>query len=122
MSPRTRRKMWMVEKYFPPECPRCRKKFENEQKDWSLLPGDIVDGKKRVRETRGYDIIICSHCDNYTARVKLESYIFSDRAKAERFLGEGFVNLQEVRPLGNNKDAHMVYAKLPDSYVEGIYG
>src|SRR3989344_7128994 len=106
MSPRVR-KMWMVEKFFPTECPRCRKEFKNEREDWSLLLGDIVDGKKKVRETYGYDIVICSRCDNYTARVKLESYMVSDRAKAERLLGEGFVNLREVRSLGNVRGAHM---------------
>src|SRR3989338_646936 len=95
------RKMWVVEKFLPTECPKCRKKFENDQRDWVLLFGYIVDGKKQVRETPGYDIIICSHCDNYTAWVQLESYRLSDRTRAEQLLGEGFANFHEVEVFGD---------------------
>ncbi len=120
MSTVKTRRMWCVEKFLPTECPKCRKKFENNQKDWSLLLGDVVDGEKRIRETQGYDIIICSHCGNYTARVQLESYRLSDRAKTEQLLREGFVNLHEVQAFGDVKDAHMVYAKLPNTCVVGV--
>lgn len=116
----TKRRMWVIEKFLPTECPNCRKKFENNQRDWSLLLGDIVDGKKRVRETRGYDIIICSHCGNYTARVQLESYILFNKAEAEQLLGKGFVNLHEVEALGDVKEARIVHTKLPNIRVEGI--
>ena len=107
------RKMWHVEKFLPTECPKCRKEFKN-QIDWSLLLGDIVDGKKKIRETKGYDIINCAYCGNHTARVELESYTLSDRAKAERFLGEGFVNLCEVKVFGHMEDTHMVYTHQPN--------
>lgn len=111
------RKMWVVEKFLPTECPKCRKKFENNQRDWLLPLGDIVDGKKKVRATQGYDIIICSHCGNYTARVQLECCRLFDKAKAEHLLGEGFVNLHEVEAFGDVKEARIVYTKLPDTQV-----
>lgn len=112
-----KRTMWCVEKFLPTECPKCRKKFENNQSDWSLLLGDIVDGRKQIRETQGYDIITCSHCGNYTARVQLESYMLFDKAAAERLLGEGFVNLREVKTFGDVKESHTTSAKLPDIRV-----
>lgn len=114
------RKIWCVEKFLPTECPKCRKKFENNQRDWSLLLGDIVNGKKQVRETQGYDIIICSHCGNYTARVQLESYMLSDQAEAELLLEEGFVNLCEVEAFGDVEEVHTTYMKLPGTRVVGV--
>src|SRR5205814_1191852 len=77
------RKMYHVEKFLPPECPKCRARFQQESKDYALFLGDIIDGKKTIWETNGYRIIVCAHCKNMTACWPLESYLVGDRKKAE---------------------------------------
>jgi hypothetical protein len=123
------KKMYHVEKFLPPACPKCKHAFANEVRykekydaegrvipgekeagDYTLLLGDIVDGQKVVRETTGYNIIICAHCRNYTARIPLETYCVGDKAFAEKLVAEeGFVNLMTVTSFGNmTKDHHAV--------------
>jgi hypothetical protein len=110
---RPTKQMFHIEKFLPPECPKCRAPFKQQNTDWNLLLGDIVDGEKVIRETSGYDIIICAHCENYTARYPLESYTLSSKKKAEELVArEGFVNLQQVTGFGTHtKDMHVVVAK-----------
>jgi hypothetical protein len=111
VSKQKARTMYQVEKFIPSECPKCRKVFGTEAIDYVLRLGDIVDGKKQIRTTKGYDIIICKHCRNETARVYLESAIFRKKEKAEQFIKEkGFTNLQKVKPMGNtNSDLIVRY-------------
>ena len=99
--------MYNVEKFLPPSCPKCRHYFADATEDYTLLLGDIVDGKKVVRETTGYDIIICNYCGNYTARVTLETYCVGDKTFAEKLVAEqGFVNLMKVTSVGNCTEDH----------------
>lgn len=101
--------MYHGEKFLPAECPKCRAKFEKQNADWTLLLGDIIDGKKVVRETTGYDIIICAHCENYTARRPMKSFSVGDKALADKLVAEeGYVNLQEVTAVGNMAKDHFV--------------
>lgn len=123
------KKMFHVEKFLPPACPKCKHAFSNEVRykeakdeegriiagekvegDYTLLLGDIVDGKKVIRETTGYNIIICAHCRNYTARIPLETYCVEDKAFAAKLVAEqGFMNLMEVTSFGSHaKDHHAV--------------
>ena len=105
--------MYQVEKFIPPECPRCRRKFEKENKDYSLLLGDIIHGEKIIRKTKKYEIIICEYCRNYTARILLESYRISDLQTAKKLLKEGFCNFQKVDTLGiMANDSHEIYDKI----------
>ena len=116
-----KKKMWYLEKFLPIECPKCRQAFKAEGVDYSLLFGDIVDGQKTVRETKGYNIIICSKCRNFTARFPLESWQVGDAQRAQELVREGFVNLGEVVGYGNHtQDHHVVYAQLPAVHVQGI--
>jgi ribosomal protein S27E len=105
--------MFHIEKFLPTECPKCRHRFQSEAEDWVRLFGDIVDGKKKIRETNGYLIIHCRHCDNMTAMFPLETYQLSDRKLAEEKMAkEGFVNLQVVTAVGNMaQNLHTVIAK-----------
>lgn len=105
--------MYSVEKFLPTKCPKCQHTFNKENEDWVLLFGDIVDGKKVVRKTSGYDIIFCSQCENYTARVMLESYTLFKAEDAQKLLAEkGFVNFCEVKVFNNpTKNRHVVYSK-----------
>lgn len=105
--------MFHVEKFLPIECPKCRHPFKKQNEDWAMLLGDIVDGKKVIRELDGYHIIICKKCENYTAQLPLESYQVSDKKFAEDLCAtQGFVNLMEVRAVGNAcRDMHTVYSK-----------
>lgn len=113
--------VYHVEKFLPTECPKCRHVFSKEGADYSRLLGDIVGGEKKIRATAGYDIIICSHCRNYTARVMLESWQVGDRHQAEKLVQEGFVNLQPGMGYGTHtQDHHTVHAKLPGLRVYGI--
>lgn len=114
--------MYHVEKFLPPECPRCRARFQQEGKDYMRLLGDIIDGKKTIRETSGYYIIVCAHCENSTACWPLESYQVGDKNKAEALVKEhGFVNLVEVQAIGNmTRDRHAICSRMPDLKVEGI--
>jgi hypothetical protein len=115
-------KMHYVEKFLPPECPKCRAAFKTQDADWQLLLGDIINGVKTVRPLDGYDIIICAHCGNHTIRLKLETYQLFDKAKAEELVEkEGFVNLQEVLATGTHcRDMHAIYMKMPGIKVRGI--
>src|SRR5947207_13533022 len=102
------RTMYHVEKFLPRKCPKCRARFNEEGKDYGRLLEDLIDGKKRIRETKGYTIIVCADCENMTIRVDLESYQVGDRKKAEALLAQGFVNLQEVVAAGNRAvDQHV---------------
>jgi hypothetical protein len=133
-----KKQMFCVEKFLPPECPKCRHPFNKEVSyaivetpegylktgekidgDYTRLLGDIVDGQKVVRETRGYNIIICTHCKNHTARYPLESFQFFTREQAEKLVAEkGFVNLVTVEAVGNMaREFHTIIAKSPGIVV-----
>ena len=123
------KKMYHVEKFLPPACPKCKNPFEKEvycneegvrqDGDYTRLLGDIVDGKKTIRETSGYDIIICAHCRNYTARMPLETYCVGDKAFAEKLVKEqGFQNLTQVTSFGTmTNDHHAVHMQMPGMKV-----
>ncbi|GEM_PF-3235041 len=111
--------MYCVEKFLPTECPKCRACFQYEGKNYARFLGDIVDGKKQFRQTEGYTIIVCLHCENLTMRIDLESYQLSDRKHAEALLQQGFVNLHEVTAVGNMAvDRHVVFRQGPSVVVE----
>ena len=114
--------MYHVEKFLPPECPKCRVPFQQEGKDYARLLGDIIDGKKTIRETRGYYIIVCSHCENMTACWPLETYQIGDKKTAEALVkDQGFVNLTQVEATGNmTQDIHAICGRTPDLRVESI--
>ncbi len=114
--------MYRVEKFLPAECPKCRTRFQNQNEDWELLLGDVVNGRKVVRETAGYDVIVCAHCQNHTARFLLETCQLFDRRKAEDLVEkEGFVNLTEVRASGTMAvDSHEVHTAMPGRRVVGV--
>jgi len=114
--------MYHVEKFLPPECPKCRVRFQQEGKDYARLLGDIIGGKKTFRETKGYYIIVCSHCENMTACVPLETYQVGDKKKAEALVkDQGFVNLIEVQAAGNMaRDTHAIIGRAPDWRIEAI--
>lgn len=116
------RTMYHVEKFSPPECPKCRASFKHEGKDYARLLGDIVEGKKTIRETNGYYIIVCSHCENMTACWPLETYQLGDKTKAQSLVkNKGFVNLVEVPATGNMaRDSHAIIGQVPKLKVESI--
>lgn len=112
------KRMYRVEKFLPTECPKCRHRFLEEGKDYAKFLGDIVDGQKRIRESTGYDIIVCEKCHNFTARLMVEAYQLSDHEKAESYLREGFVNLQIVEAFGSHvQDTHEVFTSMPQLRV-----
>jgi hypothetical protein len=115
MAEPTIKTMYHVEKFLPPECPNCRARFQRDGKDYSRLLGDIIDGKKTIRKTEGYYIIVCAHCENMTACWPLETYQLSDKAKAEALVRDkGFANLVEVQAVGNMaRDIHAIIGKAP---------
>jgi len=117
-----KKKMYHVEKFIPPECTNCRAPFKKEGEDYCRLFGDIVDGHKRVRETVGYTIKQCEHCQNCTATMLLETYQLSDKAKAEELCEkEGFVNLIEVFAVGTHcQDSHAFYMGMPGTRVMAV--
>ncbi len=114
--------MYHVEKFLPPECPKCRARFQQDGKDYTRLLGDIIDGKKTIRETSGYYIIVCSRCENMTPCWPLEQYQVADRKKAEALVKEqGFVNLVQVLAMGHMaQDRHVVFGEAPRLRVESI--
>jgi len=114
--------MYHVEKFLPPECPKCRARFQHEGKDYVRLLGDIINGTKTIRETSGYRIIVCSHCENVTACWPLETYQVGDKKKAQALVKDkGFVNLIQVEATGSmTQDAHAICGKVPDLRVESI--
>jgi hypothetical protein len=114
-------RIYQVEKFIPNECPKCRHGFNQEGTDYARLLGDIIDGKKTVRETDGYDIIICNECQNSTARLILESWQVLEKEHAERLLKEGYVNLREGRAFGDAiRDRHQLQLQLPQVSVRGV--
>jgi hypothetical protein len=114
--------MYRVEKFLPPECPKCRARFQQEGKDYARLLGDIIDGKKTIRETTGYYIIVCAHCENMTACWPLEAHQIGDKKKAEALVKDkGFVNLIQVEARGSmTQDSHAICGRVPDLRVESI--
>jgi len=104
--------MYRVEKFIPPECPRCCHKLDRNKDDWGQVLGDIVNGEKIPRKTEGYIIIICVHCNNQTACIPLEAYTLSDPVEALKLLDQGFVNFREVIAAGNTPDQHTVYSEI----------
>lgn len=116
--------MYRVEKFLPAECPKCQTRFQQEGKDYARLLGDIVQGVKTIRQTNGYYIIVCTHCENMTACWPLESYQLGDKGKAEALVNNsGFVNLTQVEAIGNMaRDCHTVHGRVPDLRVESIAG
>jgi len=114
--------MYQVEKFLPPECPKCRARFQQNGKDYARFLGDIVEGKKTIRETSGYYIIVCAHCENMTACWPLETYQIGDKKKAEALVKEqGFVNLVQVEATGNMaRDIHAICGRVPDLRVESV--
>ena len=107
------KKMYFVEKFLPPDCPKCRQAFKEEGKDWVRLLGDILEGKKSGRVTEGYQIMVCKHCENYTAQFLLDNYTISDKEEAVRLCREeGYVNLKELEAFGTSAvDTHTIYVK-----------
>jgi len=114
--------MYHVERFLPPECPKCRARFRQEGKDYARLLGDIIDGKKSIRETTGYYIIVCAHCENRTACWPLETYQIGDKKKAEALVKDkGFVNLVQVEARGGmTRDSHAICGQVLDLRVESI--
>lgn len=97
----SKRIMYVVEKFLPPECPKCKHKFEKEGIDYSKYSGDLVEGRKVFYLTSGYDVIICLCCGNYTIRIPQESFCLLERAAAEDLVRTGgFVNFHEVETFG----------------------
>ena len=96
--------------------------FRQEGKDYARFLGDILAGRKTIRETNGYYIIVCTLCENLTACWPLEAYQLGDKQKAEALVRDkGFVNLVEVQATGNMaKDHHAIIGRLPDLRVESI--
>jgi hypothetical protein len=106
--------MYVVDKFLLAECPKCRHKFGKIGDDWNIFLAYIVDGQKTTIESTGYTIIVCSHCQNFTGQIQLESWQLSDPRAARRLLKQGFVNLHEVQACGNMaKDRHVVYMRIP---------
>jgi len=122
MAERATRIMYHVEKFLPPECPNCRARFQQQGTDYARFLGYIIDGKKTVRETTGYYIIVCTHCENLTACYPLETYQISDKKKAEALVKDkGFVNLVQVEARGSMaQDCHALCGQVPDLRVESI--
>ena len=114
--------MYRVEKFLPPECPKCRARFQQEGKDYARFLGDIIDGKKTVRQTTGYYIIVCTRCENLTACWPLEMHQVGDKKKAEALVKDkGFVNLTQVEARGSMaQDRHAICGQVPDLRVESI--
>jgi len=102
------RKMYRVEKFLPTECPKCQRIFAKDGEDYTWLLGDIIEGRKVIRTTSGYDIIICRNCKNKTARVQLEYCLVGELSKAQTLLSVGFVNLVECFATGSHTSDHHV--------------
>lgn len=115
--------MYLVEKFIPPACPRCQKAFLAHGTDYTLLLGDIIEGKKRIRVSPGYDIIVCTGCQNLTARVLLESRQVAHRRTAEVLLKDGFVNPQRIKAYGSlARELRTVFARVPARMVTEALG
>lgn len=95
---------FLVTKFLPEECPKCRQIFRDPSKNYSLLLGDIVDGKKVFRLPDHYDIIICTACKNQTARVKIEQRHVFNIAEANQLIEQGFTCIEEGRSFGTQSE------------------
>lgn len=93
--------LWQVEKFVPLFCPKCNRKFSRQNHDFIIFLGDIVEGSKVPRKTPGYDIIVCKHCKNFTARVWLQVRTVSKKKEAEDLTKEdGFTNVHSIEAFG----------------------
>ncbi len=84
MARETGRPVYVVEKFVPRECPKCRRRFQVPNRDFVLFLGDIVEGKRVPRIVDAlHDLIVCRGCRNVTARVKIETQRVWSRAEAQ---------------------------------------
>lgn len=95
------KRLWKIEKFIPLFCPKCNRKFSKQDEDFVLLFGDVIEESKVPRRTSGYDIIICNHCGNYTARIWLQVRTVETLEEAELLVEqEGFTNPHQVTGYG----------------------
>jgi hypothetical protein len=95
------KRLWEIEKFIPLFCPKCNRKFFKQDEDFVLFFGDIIKEDRIPRRTSGYDIIICNHCGNYTARVWLQVRTVETVEEAELLIEqEGFTNPHQVTGYG----------------------
>lgn len=102
------RPIYIVEKFVPTCCPKCRRRFGAPNRDFVLFLGDIVRGERVPRTVDWrYDIIVCSGCRNLTARVKIETRRVFDLAEARSLVQDvGFTAIW--RGLAFGADAEVV--------------
>lgn len=118
--------IFLVQKFFPPRCPKCEHPFISSQ-DFSIYGGErgssFLSAKIRQAELLpelfgvtqevspgvfsssdkfDADFIICSHCNNITFRIQYGSRTVMTRDEAVRLVTtEGFTCWQEGAAFGN---------------------
>lgn len=106
-----KRTMYRAERFSPSACPNCGRQFRQQNDDWMIYMGSIVDGQK-VPDPE-WPRIMCAGCEALVKIRRLEEYQVSDKAIALRLIAEqGFCNLIEVEAVGNMAvDFHVDYSK-----------
>lgn len=106
MARKNGRPTYLVEKFVPTECPKCRRRFRVPNRDFIMLFGDIIRGKRvwRIVNWR-YDIIVCSGCRNFTARVKIETRRVFNLTEAQSLVRDvGFTAIWRGRAFGRDAE------------------
>lgn len=99
-------RMYRVEKFEPTHCPFCSRKFSQENIDWAIYFGQVIDGHKIPDPD--WPRIMCRGCDKLVKIQRIQDYQVKSRATAERLIAEeGFCNLQVVRAWGNMAQDHV---------------
>ncbi len=118
--------VFMVEKFFPPRCPKCEQSFAStaDFAEYAGGPaGSFVEAK--IRQAQVFpelfgstssdlpgvfrfsnkfdtDFIICKHCNNVTLRISYASRRVTSRDEAERLVTSGgFTFWREGEAIGN---------------------
>ena len=93
--------LWQVEKFVPLFCHKCNRKFNRQNDDFTIFLGDIIEGSKVPRKTPGHDVIVCKHCQNFTARVWLQVRVVKTKGEAESLVAkDGFTNAHTIETFG----------------------
>lgn len=115
--------VYVAEKFFPPRCPACQRRFSSPE-DFGTWAGNAQvasfaaargeqaaslpelystrrDGVVAIKDRFHADFIICLHCENKTLRMHYGSQQVLSREQADRLVREaGFTLVREARAFG----------------------
>lgn len=121
MTEPVRKIMYRCEKFSPRNCPHCGHQFRQQNDDWVMYMGTIVDGNKVPDPL--WPRIICKACNGDPIKqIKIKEYRLESEIEIDRLISDcDFFNKQESEAFGNmTKDSVMNYDETNQPKLEMI--